>query len=95
MLGAASSLVMDLASPSSMCRYTPGMMYRPVLTSTWVNVETSMLRSPRLGLSGPTSQRGYARDCTRGRVVVFDRDFSTPYSWSEHALVVTRLVMQM
>jgi hypothetical protein len=65
MLGAASSLVMDLVSPSSMRRYTPGMVYRPVIPGTWVNVKTSILRSPQLGLSGPTSQRGYARNYAR------------------------------
>jgi hypothetical protein len=60
MLGAASSLVMSLASLSSVRRYTPGMVYCPVLLGTRVTIESSALRSPRLGLTSPTSQRGYA-----------------------------------
>jgi hypothetical protein len=58
--GTTSSFVMNLASPSNMRRYTPGMVYRHVLSSTWVTIDTPVSRSPRLGLASPTSQRGYA-----------------------------------
>jgi hypothetical protein len=52
-----------------MRRRMPGTTYCPVPSGVWVIVETLMLRSLRLGLSGPTGQRGYTS------YVVFDRGF--------------------
>jgi hypothetical protein len=42
-----------------MCRRTPGTVYSLVPSGVCVTVEIPMLRSQRLGLSGPTGQRGY------------------------------------
>jgi hypothetical protein len=57
-----------LASSFIMHRCMPGTAYFPVPSGVCVTVETPMLRSLRLGLTGPTSQRGYAPS------VVLDRD---------------------
>jgi hypothetical protein len=65
-----SSSVIHLASPFIMHRRMPG------------TVETPMLRSPRLGLSGLTGQRGYVSG------VVLDRDPSVPLPRSGHGLVM-------
>jgi hypothetical protein len=54
-----SSSVIPLASSLIMRRHMPGMSYCPVPSSVGVTVETLMPRSLRLGLSDPTSQRGY------------------------------------
>jgi hypothetical protein len=50
----ASSFVMVVASPSSMCGHTQGMACCPVLCGTWVvTVETRMLRSPSILYTWP------------------------------------------
>jgi hypothetical protein len=61
----------------------PGTTYCPAPSGVWVNVETTMLRSLRLGLFGPTGQRGYISS------VVFDRDPSVPLARSRHGSVMS------
>jgi hypothetical protein len=63
-----------------------GTTYCPVPSGVWVTVETPMSTSLRLGLSGPTSQRGYA-SC-----VVFDRDPLVPLLRFWHGLVTSHRV---
>jgi hypothetical protein len=41
--GATSSSITSLVSPSSVRRYTPGMVYRTILSGTWVTIETLVL----------------------------------------------------
>jgi hypothetical protein len=53
MCGAASLVVMNLASPSNVSRRTPGMVYHPVLPGMRVIVETPALRSPMTGVDWP------------------------------------------
>lgn len=91
--GTTSSFVMNLASPSRMRRYTLGVVYHHVLSSTWVTIDTPVSRSPGLGLASPTSQRGYAWGWMQGRTVVFDKDLFAPNSWFERGFMVTRLVV--
>jgi hypothetical protein len=55
-----SSSVILFASPSIMRRHMLGTVYCPIPSSVWVTIETTMLRSPWLGLTGPTGQRGYS-----------------------------------
>jgi hypothetical protein len=55
-----------------------GTTYCPIPSSLWVSVETLMLRSLQLGLSGPTGQRGYISN------VVLDKGPSVPLPWSGH-----------
>jgi hypothetical protein len=50
-----SSSVIPLASPFIMRRRMLGTAYCPVPFGVWVIVETSVLRSLWVGLSGPTS----------------------------------------
>jgi hypothetical protein len=54
-----SSSIILFASPFIMCRGIPGTAYCPISSGVWVAIETLMLRSLWLGLSGPTGQRGY------------------------------------
>jgi hypothetical protein len=61
-----SSSVIPLVSLSNMRRYTLGMGYCLVLSSVWVTVETLVLRSPRLELTGPMSHLGYIHGRMRG-----------------------------
>jgi hypothetical protein len=61
----ASSSVIPSSSPFIMHWRMPGTTYCPVPSSVWVTVETSMMMSPRLGLTGPTSQWGYSLECVR------------------------------
>uniref|UniRef100_A0A804QPC5 Uncharacterized protein n=1 Tax=Zea mays TaxID=4577 RepID=A0A804QPC5_MAIZE len=68
-------------------RHMPGTVYCPIPSGVWITVETPMLRSMWLGLTGPTSQRGYVSD------VVLDRDPSIPLPWSEHGLVMIYLIV--
>jgi hypothetical protein len=77
---AASSSVIPLASPFIMRKHMPGTTYCPIPSSVWVTVETSMLRSLRLGLCGPTGQREYIFG------IVLDRDPSVPLPRSRHGL---------
>jgi hypothetical protein len=77
-----SSFVIPLASPFIMHRRMPGTAYCSIPSGIWVNVETPMLRSLWLGLSGPTSQRGYVSN------IVLDRDPSIPLPRSGHGLVM-------
>jgi hypothetical protein len=85
--GTTSSSVIPLASPFIMRRHMPGTVYCPIPSGVWITVETPMLRSMWLGLTGPTSQRGYVSD------VVLDRDPSIPLPWSEHGLVMIYLIV--
>jgi hypothetical protein len=54
-----SSFVIPLASPFIMRRRMPGTAYCPIPSGVWVTIKTPMLRSLRLGLSGPIGQRRY------------------------------------
>jgi hypothetical protein len=53
--GIASSSIIPLVSPFIMRRNMPVMAYCPVPSGVWVIMKTPMLRSLRLGLTGPTS----------------------------------------
>jgi hypothetical protein len=66
-----------------MRRRMPGTTYCHVPSDLWVTIETPMLRSLLLGLSGPTGQRGYISS------VMLDRDPSVPLPWSEHGSVLS------
>jgi hypothetical protein len=48
-----------------MHRRTLGTTYYPVPSGIWVTVETQILRSPWLGLTSPTGQRGYSPERIR------------------------------
>jgi hypothetical protein len=78
-----SSFVVPFSSPSIMRRRMLGIAYCPIPSGVRVNVETSMLRPLRLGLSGPTSKRGYVSS------VVLDRYPSIPLPWSRHGSVMS------
>jgi hypothetical protein len=85
-----SSFVIPLASPFIMHRCTPGiayLSYRPIPSSLWVTVETPMLRTLWLGLTGPTSQWGYVFS------VMLDRYPSILLRWSRHGLVMICLIV--
>jgi hypothetical protein len=58
------------------------MGYCPVLSSIWVTVETSVLRSPQLELTGPMSQWGHIRGCTRRCSIMFVIALLVLYIWS-------------
>jgi hypothetical protein len=77
-----SSFVIPLASPFIMRRRMPGTTNCSVPYGVWVTIETSILRSLRLELYGPTGQRGYVSD------VVLDRDPLVLLPWSRHGLVM-------
>jgi hypothetical protein len=77
-----SSSVIPLASPFIMRRRMLGTVYYLVPSGIWVTIETPVLRSLRLGLTGPTSQRGYISS------IVLDRDPSVSLTWSGHGLVM-------
>jgi hypothetical protein len=61
--------------------------YCLVPSGVWVIVETSMLRSMRLELTGPTSQWGYV-SC-----IVLDRDPLVLLPQSRHGLVMIRFIV--
>jgi hypothetical protein len=64
----------------------------PYPFGVWVTVETLVLRSPQLELTGPTSQRGHIQGCTRGCTIVFVRDLLILCVRSRRGLAMTRLV---
>jgi hypothetical protein len=71
------------------------MVYRPVPFGMRVTVVTPVVRPLRLGLTGPSSQRGHTCGCARGRIVMYDRVLSALHPRSGHGLVLTRLVALM
>jgi hypothetical protein len=77
--GIASSFVISLMSHFIMRRRMPGTAYCPVPCGVWVTIDTPMLRSLQLGLTGPTGQWRYVYD------VVLDRDPSVMLPRSGHA----------
>jgi hypothetical protein len=82
MYNTTSSSVIPLASHFIMHRRMPGTSYCPIPSGIWVTVETPMLRSLWLGLSGLTSQPRYVSS------VVLDRDPLIPLPRSGHGLVM-------
>jgi hypothetical protein len=73
-----------------MRKRTPGMAYpwyRPIPSSIWVTIETPMLRTLRLGLTGPTCQWGYVSG------VVLDTYPLVLLPWSGHGLVFICIIV--
>jgi hypothetical protein len=60
-----------------------GTAYCPIPCGIWVTVETLMLRSMWLGLSGLTGQQGYVSN------VMLDRDPLVPLPWFGHGSVMS------
>jgi hypothetical protein len=77
-----SSVQLHLVSPFIICRRMSDMAYRLIPSSVRITVETLMLRSLQLELTGLTGQRGYIF------IVVLDRDPSVLLPWSRHDLVM-------
>jgi hypothetical protein len=95
--GATLSVVMSLVTPSCMRRHTPVMVYCPVYSYMRVTIETPAPKSPRSGLSGPTSQRGHAWDRMWGHAIM---PIVTSWCacgmsclWSRRSLVEKHLIM--
>jgi hypothetical protein len=84
-----SSSVIPSVSPSIMRRRMPGTAYCRIPSSVWVTIETPMLRSSRLELTGPTGQRGTLQNVSG---VMPDRDPSILFPRFRHGLVMIRLI---
>jgi hypothetical protein len=86
----ASSFVIPSVSPSIMSRRMLGTVYRLISSGVWVTVETPMLRSTRLGLTGPPVSRDTLQNTSD---TVLDRGPSILFSWFDHVLVKICLVV--
>jgi hypothetical protein len=64
----ASPVVMSPVSSSVVCRHTPSIAYRDVISGMRVTVETPVLKSPMTGVDWPHNVVGDTFETVRGGV---------------------------